>query len=77
MNTTELDTFVHRAVKDDSFTEAEILALLNEALLAVAVLALTDNTLRSRLVEYRKNMADEVDQADQALQAARRTHGTS
>jgi phosphoribosylaminoimidazole carboxylase PurE protein len=49
----------------------------NAALLAVAVFALTDNTLRSRLVEYRKNMADEVDQADQALQAVRRTHGTS
>jgi 5-(carboxyamino)imidazole ribonucleotide mutase len=49
----------------------------NAALLAVAILALTDSALRSRLVEYRKNMSDEVDQADQALQTARRTHGTS
>jgi 5-(carboxyamino)imidazole ribonucleotide mutase len=49
----------------------------NAALLAVAILALADSPLRSRLVEYRKNMADEVDQADQALQTARRTHGPS
>jgi 5-(carboxyamino)imidazole ribonucleotide mutase len=49
----------------------------NAALLAVAILALADSTLRSRLVEYRKKMADEVDQADQALQTARRTHGSS
>jgi 5-(carboxyamino)imidazole ribonucleotide mutase len=49
----------------------------NAALLAVAILALADRELRSRLVEYRKNMTDEVDQADQALQVARRTHGTS
>lgn len=49
----------------------------NAALLAITILALTDNTLRSRLVEYRKNMADEVAQADQALQSARCIHGTS
>jgi phosphoribosylcarboxyaminoimidazole (NCAIR) mutase len=49
----------------------------NAALLAVAILALTDNALRSRLVEYRRNMADEVDQADQALQTAGRNHGAS
>lgn len=36
MNTTELITNVQRAVKDGSFSESEILALLNEALLAVA-----------------------------------------
>jgi len=48
----------------------------NAALLAVAILALTDSTLRARLGEYRKNMADEVDQADQVLQTARQPHGT-
>ena len=36
MNTSELVTFVQRAVKDGSFSESEILALLNEALLTVA-----------------------------------------
>ena len=36
MTSTELVTFVQRAVKDDSFTESEILALLNEGLQAIA-----------------------------------------
>jgi phosphoribosylaminoimidazole carboxylase PurE protein len=45
----------------------------NAALLAVAILALADTALRARLIEYRKKMTAEVEQADQALQAAMRT----
>ncbi len=46
----------------------------NAALLAVAMLALADTALRSRLVDYRKGLSDEVEQADRALQAVRRPH---
>ncbi len=47
----------------------------NAALLAVAILALSDAPLRARLLEYRHKMTAEVDQADQALQKARCTDG--
>jgi len=40
----------------------------NAALLAVAILALQDPALRSRLAAYRKKMADEVAHADRAVQ---------
>jgi 5-(carboxyamino)imidazole ribonucleotide mutase len=41
----------------------------NAGLLAVAILALQDSALRTRLAAYRKRMAEEVVKADQALQA--------
>lgn len=41
----------------------------NAGLLAVAILALQDGALRTRLAAYRKQMTDEVVKADQALQA--------
>jgi 5-(carboxyamino)imidazole ribonucleotide mutase len=42
----------------------------NAGLLAVAILALQDNALRTRLAAYRKRMTEEVVKADQALQAS-------
>lgn len=47
----------------------------NAALLAVAILALSDPALRTRLTAFREKMADEVGQADQALQSSRGLHG--
>jgi len=47
----------------------------NAALLAIAILALSDSSLRDRLVKYRTDMTEEVEQADQLLQAERKTHG--
>lgn len=40
----------------------------NAGLLAIAILARADRTLRDRLIAYRANMAEEVERADQALQ---------
>jgi 5-(carboxyamino)imidazole ribonucleotide mutase len=42
----------------------------NAGLLAVAVLALQDSAMRTRLAAYRKRMTEEVVKADQALQAS-------
>jgi 5-(carboxyamino)imidazole ribonucleotide mutase len=42
----------------------------NAALLAVAILALQDNALRTRLAATRMRMTEEVVKADQALQAS-------
>jgi phosphoribosylcarboxyaminoimidazole (NCAIR) mutase len=41
----------------------------NAALLAVAILALSDEALDARLAAYREQMAGEVAKADQDLQA--------
>ncbi|HJV33610.1 5-(carboxyamino)imidazole ribonucleotide mutase [Geomonas sp.] len=45
----------------------------NAALFAVQILSLTDPSLREKFAAYRANMAVEVEQKDQALQAARRS----
>jgi 5-(carboxyamino)imidazole ribonucleotide mutase len=42
----------------------------NAGLLAVAVLALQDGAMRTRLAAYRKSMTEEVVKADQALQVS-------
>jgi 5-(carboxyamino)imidazole ribonucleotide mutase len=47
----------------------------NAALLAIAILALSDSSLRDRLVKYRTDMAEDVEQSDQTLQAERKAHG--
>lgn len=43
----------------------------NAGLLAVQILSLASPELRAKFVAYKANMADEVEQKDQALQAAR------
>lgn len=47
----------------------------NAALLAIAILALSDSSLKERLVKYRTDMAKDVEQSDQTLQAERKAHG--
>jgi 5-(carboxyamino)imidazole ribonucleotide mutase len=42
----------------------------NAGLLAIAILALQDSAMRTRLAAYRKRMTEEVVKADQALQAS-------
>lgn len=42
----------------------------NAGLLAIAILALQDSAMRTRLAAYRKRMTEEVVKADQSLQAS-------
>lgn len=47
----------------------------NAALLAIAILALSDSSLKEHLVKYRTDMAEDVEQSDQTLQSERKAHG--